>query len=302
MSLPRQNAGQNAGGGTFITQFLRPPQNRGQQPIIPFGVQAQLLPSISESILPKFNWKTFTFAISMTEVLMFVITLVFGQLFYGGMFVRTNGMAGPTADCLKAMGGKWTPEICEGRLDRLVSPIILHAGFIHICSNLFFQMHFGFILEERWTSVRFAIIYFFTGVGASFLSAVANPTSVSVGASGALFGIIGANIMYLIMNWARVPGVQREMCCMILITLFNFTFGGVSGGQEVEQNIDSWAHFGGLLTGFLGAPLILPIDNVMWSMLKIRIFQIIFFALNLTFFGVLCILLWVPGQICSPVE
>lgn len=289
--------------GSMCNDCLRPPPQRGQGQIIAMAVHSNdVLPSIRESLFPKFNVRTFTFVISMVEVAMFVCTLIVGQLFYGGMFVQTNPMAGPTAACLRAMGGKFTPDICVGRLDRLMTPIILHAGVIHICSNLFFQMHFGFIFEERWTALRFGIVYFVTGVGASLLSAVANADAVSVGASGSLFGIIGANITYLIMNWPKVPGNRRELCCMIMLVLFNFMMGGSSGsssGRVVEENIDSWAHFGGLLTGILCGAWTCPIDNVMWDMIRIRLFQLVMLLLNIIFFAIMCAMLWVPGAMCS---
>jgi membrane associated rhomboid family serine protease len=62
------------------------------------------------------------------------------------------------------MGAKYTPAIKRGEVWRLVVPIMLHGGLIHLISNLFFQCRFGFVLEMRWGVKLFIAIYFIAGV------------------------------------------------------------------------------------------------------------------------------------------
>ena len=86
------------------------------------------------------------------------------------------------------MGGKWEPDIRAGAVWRLLTAIFLHAGILHIASNLFFQLRFGYITELRWGRWRWLAVYIISGVMASLFSTKLGPRSVSVGASGALFG------------------------------------------------------------------------------------------------------------------
>jgi rhomboid protease GluP len=86
------------------------------------------------------------------------------------------------------MGGKWEPDIRAGAVWRLLTAIFLHAGILHIASNLFFQLRFGYITELRWGRWRWLAVYIISGLMASLFSTKLGPRSVSVGASGALFG------------------------------------------------------------------------------------------------------------------
>jgi len=201
-------------------------------------------PSMVQRCCPWITLYAFTTFISIVDVIMFIATLIVGATKYDGAVVKGNPMLGPSSWTLYEMGGKWEPDIKAGAVWRLITPIFLHAGFIHILSNLFFQLRFGYVLELRWGIIRFIVIYLVTGIGASFLSCLGSPGSVSVGASGALFGIIGANISYLIYNWPKIPNNSNEACILVFVVVVNFLVG-------ISGNVDNWAHFGGLITGFL---------------------------------------------------
>lgn len=222
-----------------------------------------MIPSISERLVPRFSVKTVTFFVSVVDVLVFIATLVYAGV-TDRVFDPNNPMAGPSSIVLAEMGGKSTPCIKQWQIWRLFTPIFLHAGIIHLVSNLFFQLHFGFTFEKRWTPFRFTLVYLATGIGASLLSAVASPDSISVGASGALFGLLGANVTYLYMNWVDIPQNKAEACVMALVILINFLFGFGNG------EIDNMAHLGGLLTGLFCGALLCPPVNI-WP--KTRLYQ-----------------------------
>lgn len=213
-----------------------------------------ILHTFTERLTPRFAYKSFTFAITIIDILCFIVTLIVGAVEFGAAFVSENKMAGPSTQTLQFMGGKDTCKIIAGEVWRLVTPIFLHAGIIHICSNLFFTLHFGFTLETRWTTPRFIAIYFIAGIGASLLSAAASRNSISVGASGALFGLLGANMAYLVQNWSEIPGNTMEMCTLVFVVVLNLVMGLSS-----DQGIDNWAHGGGFLTGAFVAPLLCPL-------------------------------------------
>jgi membrane associated rhomboid family serine protease len=203
------------------------------------------IPSITERMFPRANWRSFTAALSAFQILLFLITLIVGAAKYDGAFVKNNKMAGPSAITLRAMGGKFTDDIRnQYELHRLLTPVFLHAGILHLLSNLFFQLRFGFICEVRWGIAKFALLYFVCGIGANFWSAVLSPFAVSVGASGALFGILGCDIAYLIYNWQEIPHRGAEACTLAFVVLLNLLFG-------LSSEIDNWAHLGGLITGLL---------------------------------------------------
>lgn len=266
-----------------------------------FPGQDNSMQPLSEYLMPGYKRKTFTYVIGVIHVLVFFCELVYGGISkrsIHGVFAKGNHMAGPPVDILETCGGKITchignnGSICTGQVWRLVTAVMLHAGIIHIVSNLFFLFQIGFQLEKRWTTIRFAILYFITGIGASLLSAVASPFSVSVGASGALFGILGANLSDLLMNWQKYPQEQAkiEMCNVISSILINFL---MSSG---DKTIDTYAHFGGLLVGIASATFICPVlDGEQWT------FAMKCFGAVSTFgyFVMMSCLLFVPGTICS---
>jgi membrane associated rhomboid family serine protease len=228
-----------------------------------------IIPSISERLVPRFNVKTFTFFISVLDVLMFIVTLIYAGVSPGNdgvVFDASNEMVGPSGKVLVQMGAKVTPCIQDGEVWRLVTPIFLHGGLLHLASNLFFTLHLCFTFEKRWTTARFIAIYFITGIGASLLSAVATPGASSVGASGALFGVFGANVIYLFMNWNDIPNNKAEACFMTFVIIINF-FMGLSSALT-DTGIDIFAHVGGLVAGiFVGAFLCPPIN--IWPKTKL---------------------------------
>ncbi len=134
---------------------------------------------------------------------------------------------------------------CDGPLPvypwTLVTSIFLHAGIIHIASNVLFLLIFGFILEEQVTKTRWVATFFLTGaagnltfVGADlagfFLTGFPNMKSLScgVGASGAVYGIMGA-----------ATGLRGVILIIFIAGLDLFAGGGF------------FAHIGGLITGLL---------------------------------------------------
>lgn len=180
--------------------------------------------------------------VSLIDLTLFIIELIVGGAKFDGAFVSTNKMGGPSAVTLCNMGGKWEPSIRHGDVWRLFTAILLHAGVLHIASNLFFQLRFGYVTEARWGAARWTGIYVLTGIMASLWSTQLGPTNVSVGASGALFGLVGADMAYLAYNWVAIPHNRQEAFLLVIVTVITFLFG-------IDGNIDNYAHLGGLIGG-----------------------------------------------------
>lgn len=201
------------------------------------------LPSCTQRWFPHTAKYRLTTLIIVIDIVMFIITLIVGGAKYDGAFVSGNSMGGPSTLTLYNMGGKWMIDIRDGAVWRLFTSIILHAGILHLLSNVFFTVRFGYTLELRWGWPKLLFVYIASGIGASLWSCVLSYKAVSVGASGALFGIIGADIAYLAYNWNEIPHAQQEACTIAILTIITFLFG-------INTTVDNFAHIGGLIMGF----------------------------------------------------
>ena len=134
--------------------------------------------------------------------------------------------------------------VADGDYYRLLTAAFLHASILHIALNMYALYLFGPPVEAAIGRVRFAALYLVSALGGSALSyAFANPLVPSLGASGAVFGLLGA---YLVLN--RKLG--RDTSGVMALLVINFVFG------LIAPNIDWRAHLGGLITGSLCAAVI----------------------------------------------
>ena len=135
--------------------------------------------------------------------------------------------------------------IQAGQLWRLLTPMLLHASLLHIGFNMYALLSFGVGLERHFGHGRFLLLYLlgaFAGNVASFLFTEAN----SLGASTAVFGLLGAEGIFLLQNRKLFGGQFRaEIGNIIFIAVINLFFIGSLPG------IDNWGHIGGLLGGLM---------------------------------------------------
>lgn len=144
---------------------------------------------------------------------------------------------------------------------RFITPIFLHAGILHLALNLFAQLRFGIMLERKWGIVKFVILYFVSGIGGVLMSCLIEPKSLSVGASGAIMGLmgrrerersvlmnggLGALLSETILTWHKTdPNVRKIMLFQLIFAIvvtFMFSFW---------KYVDFGAHFGGCLVGMM---------------------------------------------------
>jgi len=207
----------------------------------------EMFPPISKVLAPDFSYRSFIWCISLVQIIMFILELIIGAAMFDGAFVINNTMAGPSGMTMRFLGAKFLPDIRAGQVWRLWTPALLHGGILHIFMNGIFQFMLCFTYEQTWGTKRIAFLYFFSTLGSTLLSCVAAPNNVSIGASGALFGMLGANISYICMNWNDIARPETQLCqacCVIVINIF-------IGMGWTEGNIDNFAHLGGLITGLL---------------------------------------------------
>ncbi|XP_027103844.1 RHOMBOID-like protein 2 [Coffea arabica] len=169
-----------------------------------------------------------------------------------------NPLLGPSASTLEKMGGlQWTKIVHQHQGWRLISSIWLHAGIIHLVSNVLCIALVGIRLEQQCGFVRIGAIYLLSGFGGSILSSLFIQNSISVGASGALFGLLGAMLSELITNWNIYTHKVAALLTILVIVIINLAVG-------ILPHVDNFAHIGGFLTGFLLGFVLLPRPQLGW--------------------------------------
>ena len=142
---------------------------------------------------------------------------------------------------LTLMGAKSNDAIMAGEFWRLVTPLFLHGGIVHLGVNSYFLFIVGRQIERAYGPLRFLAIYLISGIAGVLASFMLSPYA-SIGASGALFGIIGAWIPLLYRNRFILKNPNRQIWRIVQIIAINLLIGLTPG-------IDNWAHVGGLLGG-----------------------------------------------------
>ncbi|ODV63936.1 rhomboid family protein [Ascoidea rubescens DSM 1968] len=142
---------------------------------------------------------------------------------------------------------------------RIITPIFLHAGFIHIISNLLLQILLGADVEKKIGSLTFLIIYIASGISGNIFGANYSKTGVSsVGASGALFGIIATNLFHHLFLFNKALYSKKTYRIILSVMVFEIIlilFLGLLPG------LDNFAHIGGFIIGLLCSILLLRDPN-----------------------------------------
>jgi rhomboid protease GluP len=135
---------------------------------------------------------------------------------------------------------------------RLITSVFIHGGLLHLAVNMWSLLVIGPLVERLYGNLAFAFLYLAAGIGGAIASIAASPVRVSVGASGAILGVLGALLAFLIVHRRSVPtSVLKPLRSNALgIVVFMAILG------TVMANIDQAAHLGGLATGFLGGLLL----------------------------------------------
>ena len=146
------------------------------------------------------------------------------------------------AQTLYQFGGKFRSSILGGEWWRLVTAGFLHGGLIHIAMNCWVLFDLGPQVDEIYGTPRFLVIYILSSIG-GFVASTFWSAAPSIGASAALFGLIGAMIALGVRTHSSVGGAIRGM-------YIRWAIYGLLFGLLPYFHIDNAAHMGGLATGF----------------------------------------------------
>ncbi|XVF05505.1 hypothetical protein REPUB_Repub05bG0178000 [Reevesia pubescens] len=158
--------------------------------------------------------------------------------------LKENPLLGPSSSTLEKMGALEVSKVVHRHQAwRLFSCIWLHAGVFHILANMLSLVFIGIRLEQEFGFVRIGLLYLIAGFGGSLMSALFIQTGISVGASGALFGLLGSMLSEHITNWTIYANKCAALLTLILIIIINLALG-------ILPHVDNFAHIGGFLSGF----------------------------------------------------
>jgi membrane associated rhomboid family serine protease len=163
-----------------------------------------------------------------------------------------NGIGGliePSTRALCRLGALNAPAVIEdGQYWRLLTVMVLHAGIIHWAFNSYALFIFGPTLEALLGRVRFLVLYIGCGFAASGASLLISHTQLGVGASGAIFGLLGALVAFFYRR--RDVGGRGALQNLLLVLALNLFIGAR------VANVDNVAHIGGFLAGLLAMGLL----------------------------------------------
>ena len=198
----------------------------------------------------------FSFVAFLTCTVMLIVEIGYN----GWAFeeISLNPTFGPSADVLLFLGAKKTSLIVEdGEWWRLLTPMILHAGIIHLLFNMLGLFNIGVPAEREFGSLKIGAIFLVSGLNGVLLSAIFVPQQVGVGASGAIFGLFGAAWADLFQNWGLYRGqAWKAFFQLLFATIVNLLLGLV-------PYLDNFAHLGGFIAGFIFG-LSLLVQNRYW--------------------------------------
>lgn len=142
--------------------------------------------------------------------------------------------------------------LLRGEYGRIIYSMFLHAGIDHLFNNMVILFFLGAMIEKVTGHIQLLLIYLLSGIGANICSllykVMTMDSMASVGASGAIFGLDGVLLAWILLDRQAMPDVTpRRVLLMIALSLYSgFT----------AHNIDNAAHVGGLLTGFTAGALL----------------------------------------------
>jgi len=179
-----------------------------------------------------------TFSIIGINLIVFMVSA-----FMSKDFMNVDGQV------LLDLGGKFGPLIDKGEIYRLFTSNFLHGGIIHIAFNMYALYSIGPQVEELYGKWKYIIIYFLSGIGGSLLSYYMLPNTLSIGASGAIFGLLGALFIFALKNKHSLK--QGAIGSLLMVIGVNLYIG------MTLPNIDNYGHIGGLIVGLIVGGLFL---------------------------------------------
>ena len=214
----------------------------------PHGGVGRLL----DSLLPQQARNT-TLLLTV-NVFLFGLMMVASSRSHGGGFDVNTLLGSIDGRTLVRFGAKYSLLIAEGEWWRFLTPVFLHGSLLHLGMNAWVLFDLGPAVEALYGSQKFLVLYIVTGAAGVVLSFLWHPYAISIGASGAIFGLIGAMIAYGFRNRRSVSDAVRNM--FVRWAFYGLLFGFLMPG------LDNAAHIGGLVAGIAFGGIVSDMPSV----------------------------------------
>jgi membrane associated rhomboid family serine protease len=183
--------------------------------------------------------------------------------------LATGGRQDGTGNTIFEHGALYLPLVAAGDWWRLMTAAFLHYGIFHLAVNMYSLYWVGSLLEHvigRW---KFLLLYLASGLAGSAGALIATPNAVTVGASGAIFGILGA--LYVLERNGHIASGGQIAGLIVLNLVITFAFSGFAlGGNVTGFQISLGGHVGGLLGGVIAMWLLLQVRRSnLWSVVAL---------------------------------
>ncbi|OQY47147.1 MAG: hypothetical protein B6242_05680 [Anaerolineaceae bacterium 4572_78] len=199
------------------------------------------------------------FALPFSKPFWVYVLLGFILAYYlaSNMLYYTGKVSYGWTGILLFLGANYPDLVRQGEVWRFLTSMFLHANFIHLLFNSWALLIFGLDMERLYGRSRFVMLYVFSGLFGSLASFTFSSGAVSVGASGAIFGLIGMQGAYFFRYKDMFGKSGKDRLSNIgIILVINIIFG------LSVSNIDNWAHFGGLASGAIMGYFLAPVYEV----------------------------------------
>jgi membrane associated rhomboid family serine protease len=219
--------------------------------------------------------------VTYTLIALNVLIYFYGATQFGGLNSPGSGIVLPGSLYRRwVLFGPWVPH---GGWYRLVSSMFLHENLLHIGFNMYVLWAIGRIVEQYLGTARYIGLYFVAGLAGSAGALLVLPTTAVLGASGAIFGILGA---MMVLEWQITGSLAGQAAALVAINLgLSFVIPGISWGSHVGGLIGgilvmfAYGHWGGSrsraqygqlgLSGVLGLVLV-GVGSVAIAYLRVR--------------------------------
>jgi membrane associated rhomboid family serine protease len=219
--------------------------------------------------------------VTYTLIALNVLIYLYGATQFGGLNSPGSGIVLPGSLYRRwVLFGPWVPH---GGWYRLVSSMFLHENLLHIGFNMYVLWAIGRIVEQYLGTARYIGLYFVAGLAGSAGALLVLPTTPVLGASGAIFGILGA---MMVLEWQITGSLAGQAAALVAINLgLSFVIPGISWGSHVGGLIGgilvmfAYGHWGGSrsraqygqlgLSGVLGLVLV-GVGSVAIAYLRVR--------------------------------
>lgn len=202
----------------------------------------------------KSSRKARTFQFTPVNMIIVAVNII---IYLGIILLYGNTFAFYDTDFMLKMGAMSYNTVMAGQWYQIITSLFLHFGFDHLTNNMILLGYVGCELERRVGKIGYLILYFFSGIIGNVASLMyyghVGGKVVSAGASGAIFGVIGALFVVLLVGHTKTKNLSpKRLLFMALITIY---YGLTSVG------VDNAAHIGGLFGGIIGGFLLSKISQ-----------------------------------------